>query len=130
MDEKKLTAEQKSVLKEGGTEAPYSGKYATSKDKGNFSCAGCGNLLFDADTKFVSTTPGLAGWPSFDDALPGAVKFVEDTSLEETRTEVRCAKCDGHLGHLFENLPGEVGDKHYCINSCALELEEKENEDW
>ncbi len=121
----KLTLEQYKVLREKGTEAPFSGKYFDSKDKGTFACAACGAELFSSDTKFRSDSPGLAGWPSFEDALPGAVNLVPDNSYGMSRTEAVCAKCGGHLGHLFEDVPGEDARKHYCINSCSLDLKKQ-----
>jgi len=119
-----LTPEQYRVLREKGTEAPFSGEYVHAKDPGMYKCAGCGAELFLSDTKFDSTTPGLAGWPSFDEAIPGSVKFEEDTSDGMRRTEVVCTKCGSHLGHIFDDKGAKTG-KHYCINSCALNLEKK-----
>ncbi|HEY4511221.1 MAG TPA: peptide-methionine (R)-S-oxide reductase MsrB [Candidatus Paceibacterota bacterium] len=117
---KKLTPEQYRVLREKGTEAPFTGKYVHEKKDGVYRCAACGNPLFSSDTKFDSGT----GWPSFDDALPGAVKFVHDESHGMSRTEVVCATCDSHLGHMFDDGPTTTG-KRYCLNSVCLELEEK-----
>lgn len=85
-----------------------------------YRCAACGNQLFSSDTKFDSGT----GWPSFDEALPGAVRFVSDDAHGMQRTEVVCAKCSSHLGHIFDDGPTETG-KRYCMNSVCLELEEK-----
>ena len=117
---KKLTPGQYKVLREGGTEAPYSGKYHKETAKGMYKCAACGNQLFSSDTKFESKEPGLKGWPSFDEALPNAVKFVEDKSMGMKRTEVQCAKCGSHLGHVFDEAEDSPSGKHYCINGCAL----------
>lgn len=114
---KKLTPEQEHVLKEKGTEPPFTGKYWDHHEKGRYACASCGVQLFSSDKKFDSGT----GWPSFMDALPGTVKFREDTSHGMKRTEVVCAKCGGHLGHVFDDGPGPAG-KRYCINSCVLEF--------
>jgi peptide-methionine (R)-S-oxide reductase len=113
----KLTAKQYAVLREGGTEAPFSGKLNHEKREGMYRCAGCGAPLFTSVTKFESGT----GWPSFDQALPGAVEFKEDTSLGMQRTEVRCATCHSHLGHLFDDGPTQTGKRH-CINSVCLEF--------
>lgn len=113
-----LSAEQKRVLLEKGTEMPFSGKYVHTKDKGMYVCAQCGTQLFSSDTKFDSGT----GWPSFDDALPGAVKLQEDDSDGMHRTEVVCAHCGGHLGHVFDDGPAETTGKRYCINSVCLDL--------
>src|SRR5690349_10271472 len=95
---KKLTPEQYRVLREKGTEAAFSGELLSEKRKGMFQCAACGNQLFSSDTKFDSGT----GWPSFDQALPGAVKTIEDSSYGMHRTEVICSRCGSHLGHVFD----------------------------
>ena len=116
----KLTPEQYRVLREKGTEAPFTGKYTHEKRAGMYACAACGNPLFSSDTKFDSGT----GWPSFDEALPGAVKFVSDGTHGMERTEVVCAKCGSHLGHVFDDGPTKTG-KRYCMNSVCLELGEK-----
>ncbi len=120
----KLSPEQYKVLREKGTEAPFSGKYLHENKKGQYVCSACGNPLFSSDAKFDSHNPGLMGWPSFDQALPGAVKLEHDTSLGMNRTEVICAKCGSHLGHIFEDPEAKTG-KHYCMNSVCLDLEEK-----
>ena len=120
---KKLTPEQYAVLREKGTEAPGTGKLLHEKREGMYKCAACGNELFASDAKFDSGT----GWPSFDEALPGAVKFEHDTQYGMERTEVLCAECGGHLGHIFNDGPTKSG-KRYCMNSVCLELEEKKNE--
>ncbi len=117
----KLTPEQYQVLREKGTEAPGTGKYVHTTEKGMFACAACGNELFSSDTKFESGT----GWPSFDQALPGAVEFHEDNAYGMHRTEVTCAKCGGHLGHVFNDGPTETTGKRFCINSCALNMKKE-----
>ena len=117
----KLTPEQYKVLREKGTEAPFSGTLLKEKRDGMYKCVACGNPLFASGTKFDSGT----GWPSFDDALPGAVKFVEDTAHGMRRTEVVCAQCGGHLGHVFDDGPTKTG-KRYCLNSVCLEFSEGE----
>ena len=112
---KKLTPEQYRVLREKGTERAFTGAYWNTKEKGMFQCAACGNQLFSSDTKFDSGT----GWPSFDRAIPGSVREVRDTSAGMERTEVVCAKCGGHLGHVFDDGPTKTC-KRFCINSVAL----------
>lgn len=122
---KELTPEENHVLFEGGTEAPFSGALLNEKRDGMFKCKVCGTPLFASNTKFDSGT----GWPSFDQALPGAVEYVDDTSLGMSRTEVKCATCHAHLGHLFPDGPTETG-KRYCMNSVCLSFEEmKENKE-
>ena len=113
----KLTPEQYRVLRERGTEPAFTGKYVNEHGKGMFVCAGCGSQLFSSEAKFDSGT----GWPSFDQALPGSVVLTPDNSHGMTRVEVTCAKCGGHLGHVFEDGPASTG-KRFCINSCALDL--------
>lgn len=118
----KLDPEQFQVLREAGTERPFSGKYNDTKTPGSYKCAGCGTELFSSDAKFESGS----GWPSFYEALdPEKIKEVEDRAYGMVRTEVRCATCDGHLGHLFPDGPNPTGMR-YCINSAALELEPAE----
>ena len=113
----KLTSEQYKVLREKGTEAPGTGKYLHEKRQGTYSCVACGNMLFPSNAKFDSGT----GWPSFDQALSGAVKEIEDNSHGMLRTEVVCAKCGSHLGHIFNDGPTET-KKRYCMNSVCLDL--------
>ncbi len=120
---KKLTSEQYRVLREKGTEAPFSGKYVHTKDKGIYKCAACGNQLFVSDAKFETKTPGLIGWPSFDQVIPGSIEFRPDDSYDMQRTKVICKQCGSHLGHVFDEYNEAATGKHYCINSVCLELE-------
>ena len=104
-----------------GTELPFTGKLLHNNKKGKYVCADCGNVLFDSETKFDSGT----GWPSFYDAKKGAIRFKKEGRLFFRRTEVVCAKCGGHLGHVFDDGPKDKTGKRYCINSVALEFEGK-----
>ncbi len=118
---KQLTPEQYHVMREKGTEAPFSGKYYNSKEKGMYVCASCGEELFSSDTKFDSGT----GWPSFTDpANTQNIELHDDSTLGMKRTEVTCKKCGAHLGHVFDDGPGPRG-KRYCINSVCLDLVKK-----
>lgn len=116
----RLTPEEYAVLRERGTEAPFTGEYVHEKADGTYACKACGNPLFTSDAKFDSGT----GWPSFDTAIPGAIEQHADTSHGMQRTEITCARCGSHLGHVFDDGPTETG-KRYCINSVCLDLEEK-----
>ncbi len=128
MDEelkKKLTPEQYHLLREKGTEAPFSGKYLNHKENGMYTCAVCGAELFSSKTKYDSTTPGLLGWPSFSDVVKSdAVELLDDNSLGMHRAEVICKNCGSHLGHVFDDNAAPNG-KHYCINSACLGFEPK-----
>lgn len=116
---KRLTPEQYTVLRQKGTEAPFSGKLLHEDRDGVFKCAVCGNALFSSDAKFDSGT----GWPSFDQALPGSVKYIDDDTHGMHRTEIVCAQCGSHLGHVFNDGPTKTGMR-YCLNSVCLEFGE------
>ena len=120
---KKLTAEEYRILREKGTEAPFTGKYVHTEDEGVYKCVACGNQLFASDAKFETKIPGLIGWPSFDQAIPGSIEFRVDDSDGMQRTEVICKRCGSHLGHVIEEYNQAAIGKHYCINSACLELE-------
>jgi peptide-methionine (R)-S-oxide reductase len=120
---KKLTPEQYHILREKGTEAPFSGKLLNEKGSGDFVCMACGSVVFKSDTKFDSGS----GWPSFyDPANTEAIRLEEDTSMGMKRTEVICANCGSHLGHMFEDAPDQPTGQRFCINSAALDFKKKD----
>ena len=116
-----LTPAQHEVLRQKGTERPFMGRYVFEKSDGTYRCAACGTALFSSDAKFDSGT----GWPSFTEPADRAnVELHDDFSYGMHRIEVTCAACGGHLGHVFEDGPGETGER-FCINSCSLKLEHR-----
>ncbi|MDX1601645.1 MAG: peptide-methionine (R)-S-oxide reductase MsrB [Salinimicrobium sediminis] len=117
---KELSEEQYRVLREKGTEAPHSGKYNLHFQDGEYHCAACHAKLFESDQKFESN----CGWPSFDDAIEGTIEYVQDRSFGMIRTEILCANCGSHLGHVFDDGPTETGQR-YCVNSASIEFESK-----
>lgn len=122
----RLDDEQYRVLRQKGTEPPFTGKLLHNDATGEYQCAGCGNVLFKSDAKFESH----CGWPSFYEAADrGAVTLQEDTSHGMKRVEVLCANCGGHLGHVFDDAPDQPTGQRYCINSASLNFAEKEATD-
>jgi peptide-methionine (R)-S-oxide reductase len=120
-----LTPEQYAVLRQHGTERPFTGEYVHTKTDGTYHCAACGQALFASDTKFESGS----GWPSFWDVIDkGNVDLRVDTSYGMIRTEVLCGRCGGHLGHMFDDGPRDQTGLRYCINSAALKLVPKDQE--
>ncbi len=121
--QEKLTDEQYRIMREGGTESPFTGKYVNHHEDGMYACAACGNSLFASDTKFESGS----GWPSFYDVLSkGNVELKSDSGHGMTRTEVTCANCQSHLGHVFDDGPKDKTGLRYCINSACLDFKQKD----
>jgi len=117
-----LSPEQYRILREKGTEMAFTGTFYHHDEDGNYTCAGCGNVLFSSDTKYDSGS----GWPSYwEPASDSSITMVEDRALGMVRTEVQCARCGGHLGHVFDDGPQPTGLR-YCINSTSLGFEKKE----
>ena len=119
-----LSPLQYSVLRDKATERPFTGKYDNFYKKGTYACAACGTQLFKSDTKFDAH----CGWPSFDEAIPGTVIYKKDTAFGMIRTEILCAKCGGHLGHVFDDGPTDTG-KRFCVNSASLNFNPKNKQD-
>ncbi|MGB0949099.1 MAG: peptide-methionine (R)-S-oxide reductase MsrB, partial [Marinirhabdus sp.] len=106
------------ILRNKGTERPFTGKYNMTFQDGTYVCGGCCTPLFEGSSKFESS----CGWPSFDESIKGAVKYVLDKTLGMVRTEIVCANCGGHLGHVFNDGPTKTGQR-YCVNSLSVDLE-------
>ena len=115
----RLSPEEFRVLRRAGTEAPWSGEYVSTKTAGVYHCRACGAQLFESTSKFDSH----CGWPSFDDAIPGTVKEIEDRSMGMSRTEIRCARCDSHLGHVFRGERMTDKNTRHCVNSLSIRLD-------
>jgi peptide-methionine (R)-S-oxide reductase len=113
-----LSDEEFRVLRKKGTELPFTGKYNNHFDKGIYRCRACDTPLYDSESKFESG----CGWPSYDKALPGALEFIKDNSHGMIRTEIVCAKCGGHQGHLFNDGPSTTGER-YCVNSVSIRFD-------
>jgi peptide-methionine (R)-S-oxide reductase len=114
-----LGAERYRILRQKGTEFAHSGKYNLTFDKGTYVCGACGEPLFESDSKFNSS----CGWPSFDESIPGKVEYIKDTSHGMVRTEILCANCGSHLGHVFDDGPTQTGTR-YCVNSASVDFRE------
>lgn len=114
-----LGLEKYKILREKGTEFPHTGKYNLSFDKGTYCCAACAEPLFESNSKFNSG----CGWPSFDESIPGKVEYIKDSSHGMLRTEILCANCGSHLGHIFDDGPTQTGQR-YCVNSLSVDLKE------
>lgn len=114
-----LGSERYRILRQKGTEAPHTGKYNLSFDEGTYTCGACGEPLFESDSKFKSS----CGWPSFDESIPGKVEYVKDATFGMMRTEILCANCGSHLGHVFDDGPTQTGTR-YCVNSQSVDFKE------
>ena len=119
--EKILTPQQFHILRKKGTDLPGTGEYTYNFEAGMYKCAACGAPLFESDNKYESH----CGWPSFDDAIEGAIIMQPDYSNNKIRTEILCANCGGHLGHIFDDGPKETTGKRYCVNSTSLGFKAK-----
>ncbi len=117
-----LTEQQYFVLREKGTDRPGDFGYTKHFEKGTYYCSACDAQLFKSDTKYESH----CGWPSFDDAIEGAVKFTSDTSQGMIRTEITCTSCGGHLGHIFDDGPKDTTGKRYCVNTTSIKFKKSD----
>ena len=113
-----LTEQEYFVLRQAGTDAPSDGGYTLHFEKGTYECRACGTQLFISNSKFQSH----CGWPSFDDAIDGTIIYKKDTSLGRVRTEIICATCKGHLGHVFDDGPKQTTGKRYCVNTSSIKF--------
>ncbi len=115
-----LGDERYRILRLKGTERPFTGKYNLNFEKGTYACGACATPLFESNSKFDSS----CGWPSFDESIDGAVEYIKDTSFGMIRTEILCATCGSHLGHVFNDGPTETGQR-YCVNSLSVDFDKK-----
>jgi len=118
--EEELGSERYRILRQKGTEYPHTGKYNLHFENGVYCCGGCGTPLFESNSKF----DGHCGWPSFDESIPGKVSYLLDSTHGMKRTEIVCANCGGHLGHVFDDGPTKTGQR-YCVNSLSVDFKEK-----
>jgi peptide-methionine (R)-S-oxide reductase len=116
-----LGEERYRILRKKGTEYPHTGKYNLNFEKGTYSCGACGEKLFESNTKFDAH----CGWPSFDESIPGKVEYISDVTLGMKRTEILCASCGSHLGHVFDDGPTKTGQR-YCVNSLSVDFNKEE----
>ncbi len=114
-----LGTERYRILRQKGTEMSHTGKYNLHFENGTYCCGACGEPLFESDSKFESS----CGWPSFDESIPGKVEYITDNSFGMKRTEILCANCGSHLGHVFDDGPTETGVR-YCVNSASVDFKE------
>ena len=117
-----LSSEEYRILRQAGTEYPFTGQYNDHKAKGTYHCKGCGEALYDASAKFDSG----CGWPSYDRSIPGAIEYRKDSSMGMLRIEILCASCGGHQGHIFDDGPTETGQR-YCVNSASIDFTPEED---
>ena len=117
-----LTPEEYRILREAGTERPFSGKFNNHQAQGTYVCKGCGEALYEATSKFDSG----CGWPSYDKSIEGAIEYRKDSSLGMLRVEILCANCGGHQGHVFEDGPTATGQR-YCVNSASIDFKPSED---
>ena len=117
-----LGAERYRILRQKGTEYPHTGQFNLFFEEGVYCCGGCGEILFESEAKFDSH----CGWPSFDKAVEGSVQYIADSTMGMRRTEILCANCGGHLGHVFEDGPTETGQR-FCVNSLSIDFESGAN---
>lgn len=122
--QQQLTEQEYYVIRQKGTDRPGDGGYTKHFEKGTYHCAACDAQLFESNSKYESH----CGWPSFDDAIPGTIDLTKDTTLGMIRTEITCTKCDGHLGHIFDDGPKETTGKRYCVNTSSIKFVKAVNE--
>ena len=120
--QEQLSPEEFYVLRQKGTERPFTGVFNDHYEKGTYNCKGCGQALYDSTSKFDSS----CGWPSYDKALPGALEYIKDSTHGMLRTEIVCSQCGGHQGHVFNDGPTPTGER-YCVNTASIDFTKEEN---